>query len=219
MTARATDARTAGSAAVVATLGLSAASWILAVRQMNGMGRVTGLGSLAFFAGLWVSMMAAMMLPGAVPAVSSHARTSGRLLAAPGFVVSYLTVWTLFGIAIYALYRPPSSFAVGLIAVAAGAYELTPVKQHFRRRCLERDASGLRFGLCCVGSSIGLMALLVVLGLMSVGWMIVITAVVLAHKLMAPKAAIDVPVALAIVGLGILIMLAPSSVPGLMTPM
>ena len=60
------------------------------------------------------------------------------------------------------------------------------------------------------------MALLVVLGLMSVGWMVVIAAVVLAHKLMAPKAAIDVPVALAIVGLGILIMLAPSSVPGLM---
>jgi predicted metal-binding membrane protein len=36
---------------------------------MDEMGRVAGLGSLAFFAGLWVSMMAAMMLPGAVPAV------------------------------------------------------------------------------------------------------------------------------------------------------
>ena len=147
MTARATDARTAGSAAVVATLGLSAASWVLAVRQMNGMGRVTGLGSLAFFAGLWVSMMAAMMLPGRRPGgvepcsgerpVARRARLrrvisrrSGRWSASP------CTRCT----------GHHSSFAVGLIAVAAGVYELTPVKQHFRRRCLERDGSGLVSG-------------------------------------------------------------------------
>jgi predicted metal-binding membrane protein len=63
------------------------------------------------------------------------------------------------------------------------------------------------------------MAVLVVLGLMSVGWMSVITAVVLAQKLLAPKPTIDVPVAFAIVGLGVLIVLAPSSVPGLTAPM
>ena len=59
-----TSARTAAVAAVLA-LGLAAASWVVAVRQMNGMdmGVATGLGSLAFFVALWVSMMAAMMLP------------------------------------------------------------------------------------------------------------------------------------------------------------
>ena len=48
-------------------------------------------------------MMAAMMLPGAVPAVSGRARLSGRLRAVPVFVLSYLAVWTLVGIVIYAL--------------------------------------------------------------------------------------------------------------------
>jgi predicted metal-binding membrane protein len=59
----------------------------------------------------------------------------------------------------------------------------------------------------------------VALSVMSVTWMSVIAVVVLAQKLMPAKAAIDVPVALAIIGLGILIVIAPSSVPGLMPPM
>jgi predicted metal-binding membrane protein len=207
MTATMTRSRIPSTAAAVATLGLAAACWFPAVRQMKEMGSVTRLGSFAFFGGMWLSMMAAMMLPGAVPAVAGRAVLSGRLRAVPVFVLSYLAVWALVGVAIYALYRPPSSFAVGVVIIAAGVYELTPVKQHFRRRCFERGRSGLEFGICCVGSSIGLMTVLVVLGLMSVGWMIVITAVVLTQKLLTPKAAIDVPVALAVVGLGIVIIL------------
>ena len=59
------------AAALTATLGLAAASWVVAVRQMNGMdmGVATPLGSFPFFVAVWVSMMAAMMLPGATPAV------------------------------------------------------------------------------------------------------------------------------------------------------
>jgi hypothetical protein len=49
--------------------------------------------------------------------------------------------------------------------------------------------------------------------------MFVIAVLILAQKLLPPKAAIDVPLALAIVGLGILIVIAPSSVPGLTPPM
>jgi predicted metal-binding membrane protein len=45
---------------------------------------------------------------------------------------------------------------------------------------------------------------------MSITWMSVITVLVLVQKLLPPKAAIDVPVALAVVGLGILIVIAPS---------
>jgi predicted metal-binding membrane protein len=59
------------------------------------------------------------------------------------------------------------------------------------------------------------MAMLVALGVMSVTWMSVIAILVLAQKLLPPRAAIDVPLALAIVALGVLIVLAPSSVPGL----
>jgi predicted metal-binding membrane protein len=205
------------NAALAATLGLAAASWVVAVRQMNGMdmGVATRLGSFAFFVALWVAMMAAMMLPGAVPAVLRRAHASGRVRAVPLFVGSYLAVWTLVGVAAYALYRPHGSFAAGAVAIAGGVYEFTPLKQNCRRRCRESVRSGFEFGLYCVGSSVGLMLMLVALGVMSVTWMSVIAVLVLAQKLLPAKAAIDVPLALAIVGLGILIVIAPSSVPGL----
>jgi predicted metal-binding membrane protein len=199
------------------TLALAAGAWVVAVQQMRGMdmGVATQLGSFTFFVALWVSMMAAMMLPAAVPAVSRRARASGRVRTVPQFVGSYLAVWTLVGVAVYALYRPHGSFAAGAVAIAAGVYEFTPVKQHFRRRCGESVRSGFEFGLYCVGSSIGLMLMLVALSVMSVAWMSVIAVLVLAQKLLPAKAAIDVPLALAIVGLGLLIVIAPSSVPGL----
>ena len=215
------DSPAATAAALTATLGLAAASWVVVVRQMNGMdmGVATQLGSFVFFVGLWVSMMAAMMLPGAAPAASRHARAGGGLRAVPLFVGSYLAVWTLLGVAVYALYRPHGSLAAGVVAIAAGVYEFTPLKRHFRRRCHESVRSGFEFGLYCVGSSVGLMLMLVALGVMSVSWMSVIAVLVLAQKLLPAKAAIDVPLALAIVALGLLIVVAPSSVPGLTTPM
>ncbi len=216
-----TSTRTpATTAALAATLGLAAASWVVAVRQMNGMdmGVATRLGSFPFFVALWVSMMAAMMLPGAAPAVLRRAHASGRVSAVPLFVGQYLAVWTLAGVAVYALYRPHGSFAAGALAIAAGVYEFTRLKRDCRRRCRESVGSGFEFGLHCVGSSIGLMLMLVALGVMSVTWMSVIAVLVVAQKLLPPKAAIDVPLALAIVGIGILIVLAPSSVPGLSPP-
>jgi len=214
-------AAAATAAALTATLGLAAASWVVAVRQMSGMdmGVATRLGSFAFFAAVWVPMMAAMMLPGAAPAVVRHAHASGRVRAVPLFAGSYLAVWALVGVAVYAVYRPHGSVAAGAVAIAAGVFEFTPLKQHCRRRCRESVRSGLEFGLCCVGSSIGLMLMLVALGVMSVTWMSVIAIIVLAQKLLPAKAAIDVPLALAIVGLGILIVIAPAPVPGLTPPM
>jgi predicted metal-binding membrane protein len=211
----------ATAAALTATLGLAAASWVVAVRQMNGMdmGVATRLGSFAFFVAVWVSMMAAMMLPGAAPAVLRRARARRGVRAVPVFVGSYLAVWTLVGVAVYVAYGPHGTSAAGAVAIAAGVYELAPLKQHFRRRCRESVSSGFGFGLCCAGSSIGLMLVQVALSVMSVTWMSVIAVVVLAQKLLPAKAAIDVPVALAIIGLGIVIVIAPSSVPGLMPPM
>ena len=54
---------------------------------------------------------------------------------------------------------------------------------------------------------------------MSVTWMSVVAVLVLVQKLLPARAVIDVPLALALIGLGILIVIAPSSVPGLMPPM
>jgi predicted metal-binding membrane protein len=63
------------------------------------------------------------------------------------------------------------------------------------------------------------MAMLVVLGVMSVGWMAVIAVLVTAPKLLPPRAALDVPLVLAIVTLGVLIIVDPSPAPGLTPPM
>ena len=160
-------------------------------------------------------MMAAMMLPGAVPSLLRRTHASGRVLTAPLFAASYIAIWVVVGIAVYALYRPHGTVVAGVVVIAAGVYELTPIKRHFRLQCHKKARSGLVFGLDCVGSSTGLMAMLVVLGVMSVTWMAVIAAVVVAQKLLPATATIDVPLALAIVGLGIVVLAAPSSVPGL----
>jgi len=209
------------AAVLAATLGLAAASWVIAVRQMRGMdmGVANRLGSLGFFIAMWVAMMAAMMLPGAAAALLRRAQAGGRVRAVPMFIGSYLAVWTLAGLAVYAVYRPHGPVAAGAVTVAAGVYEVTPLKQYFRRRCRDSIRSGLRFGLCCAGSSIGLMALLVALGVMSITWMSVIAVLVLAQKLLPARPAIDVPLALAIIGLGIWMIIAPWSVPGLTPPM
>jgi predicted metal-binding membrane protein len=215
-------ARTAPKAAAVATtIGLAAASWVVAVRQMHGMdmGVATRLGSFVPFIAVWVVMMAAMMLPGAAPAVLRRAQASGWVRAVPLFIGSYLATWAVVGGAVYALYRPHGSMAAGAVTVAAGLYELTPLKRHFRRGCRDGVRSGFGFGLCCVGSSVGLMVMLVALGVMSVTWMSVIAVLVLAQKLLPAQAAVDVPLALAIIGFGIWIILAPASVPGLVPPM
>jgi predicted metal-binding membrane protein len=209
------------TAAALTMLGLAAASWVVALRQMDGMamGVATELGSFAFFVALWVSMMAAMMLPSAVPAVSRFVRVDGRVLAAPLFAGSYLAVWTIVGLVVYALYQPHGTFVAGVLTVAAGVYELTPLKRGFRRRCRESVRSGFEFGIYCVGSSIGLMVMLLALGAMSVAWMGVVAGVILVQKLLPPRAFIDAPFAVAIVVTGVLVAVAPSSIPGLTNTM
>jgi predicted metal-binding membrane protein len=156
---------------------------------------------------VWVVMMAAMMLPGAVPAVLRRAQAGG-IRAVPLFAASYLAVWALAGAVVYGLYRPHGTAAAGVVVIAAGVYELTPLKRHFRRRCRDSVRSGFRFGLCCAGSTIGLMAMLLALGIMNVTWMVVTGALAVAQKLLPPRAAADVPLALAITGLGVWIILA-----------
>jgi predicted metal-binding membrane protein len=189
-------------AQLIVLLGLAEACWFVALRQMSGMdtGTATELGSLGFFVAVWVPMTAAMMLPGAVPAAS---RLRG-VVAVPFFAASYLAVWTLVGLAVYAVYRPHGAAVAGALTIAAGVYELTPLKRHCRRRCRESVRSGFEFGVYCVGSSIGLMVVLLALGAMSITWMALVAVLVLAQKLLPPRAAVDVPIALAIVALGIL---------------
>jgi predicted metal-binding membrane protein len=207
-----TAAATAAAPAI--TLALAAACWIVSIRQMSGMdtGTATQLGSFAFFITFWVPMMAAMMLPGAVPAVVRRARASSPVRQLLLFVGSYLAIWAVVGIAVYAVYRPHGYVAAGALVIAAGLYEMTPFKRHFRGRCLDGSGSGVAFGLCCVGSSIGLMVIMFALGIMSVTWMAVIAVLVIYQKLWPTRAVIDVPLALAIAGLGFFILIAAPTI-------
>jgi predicted metal-binding membrane protein len=207
--------------ALVATVGLGAIAWVVTLERMHGMdmGVATRLGSVPSFLSVWVPMMAAMMLPGTAPAARRIARRGGGAFDVARYLGLYLAVWALFGVAVFAAYRPHGTTVAGALATAAGVYELTPMKRRFREMCQERMSSGLGLGLCCVGSSVGLMLTMVALGIMSVTWMILATGVVLLQKLLPPRAAIDVPVALVLIALGLAVVLAPSSVPGLVHPM
>jgi len=195
------------------TVALAAACWFASMWQMRGMdmGAATSLGSPASFIEIWISMMAAMMLPAALPAVLAFVRADSRLVAGLWFVASYLGVWLVFGVAAYGLYRQHGYAVAGGLTILAGLYELTPLKRACRHRCREQVRSGGRFGVYCVGSSAGLMLMLLALGVMNVTLMVGVTEIVLAQKLLPPRPLLDVTLALAIVAFGVLVVVGPAT--------
>jgi predicted metal-binding membrane protein len=128
----------------------------------------------------WAPMMAAMMLPGAAPAIARRAHAG--ILAAPLFAGSYLAVWSAAGLAIYALYTPPAPVVAAALVAAAGVYELTPAARACRRRCRAERRSGARFGGWCVGSSLAPMAVLVAVNPMSLPLMCAVGAIAFIQK-------------------------------------
>jgi predicted metal-binding membrane protein len=130
----------------------------------------------------FVPMMAAMMLPGALPATVRAARASGHGWKAPLFAGAYLAVWALVALLICALYRPPAPAVGALLIAAAVLYELTPLTRACRRRCRAERRSGARFGAWCLGSSVGLMAALVAIDPMSLPLMCAAGAIALIQK-------------------------------------
>jgi predicted metal-binding membrane protein len=177
----------AGLAAVL--IGAALVAWIVTIDRMDGMdaGPGTDLGGLGWYVGVWVTMMAAMMLPSLPPAASARPRP---LLFAAG----YLLAWTAVGLGAYVLIQVgPSIGETGRVAVlvAAGAYELTPQKAACLRRCREpwpvrgpELLDGLRHAGYCIGCSAGLMAALFALGWMSLGWMALIAGLIAVEKLL-----------------------------------
>src|SRR5436190_9768342 len=107
-------------------LAASLAAWIVTVQRMRGMdaGPGTDLGGLGWYLGIWVTMMAAMMLPSAAPTVLLFARVSherarrgqAELVPTWMFVAGYLAVWTLVGLAAYGAYRAFVSAGTGWLA-------------------------------------------------------------------------------------------------------
>jgi predicted metal-binding membrane protein len=193
----------------VILLGVAAAAWAVTIWQARAMtGMAMGLGTPASFAAGWSAMAAAMMLPTAVPLVVEFARSaegrSGWRTAAALLVVSYLGVWLGFGVLCYLAYNAlrmpwPDQPAVGGAALAvAGLYALTPLKRRSQERCRELCALherlpfnlvhsawlvGLRYGLSCLGCTGALMVALLLIGMASLGWAVLVAGVVLVYKL------------------------------------
>jgi predicted metal-binding membrane protein len=218
--------------------GLVVAAWAVTVERMQGMdaGPGTDLGGLGWYLGIWVTMMAAMMLPSEAPAAVLVGRLT-RGLPTLIFLAGYIAVWTAYGLAAYGLFRLVTSFDTGWLAwdeggpyvaggviAAAGIYELTPLKQYCLRRCRSPHPDGPAFrsgvanGLFCVGSSGGLMAVLFALGVMSLVWMVVVGAVIFAEKVLPHGIRLSRVVAVALLAVGIWVAFSPSTVPGLTEP-
>ena len=168
---------------------------------------------------MWTVMMAAMMLPSAAPAILLYGtlvrKNGARGTVLPGvwiFAGAYVLVWTGFSVAATllqgllgeaSLMTPTMTLAsAGLSAaalVAAGLYQLTPLKQVCLRKCrnpLEFFVTrwragrggafrmGLEHGAYCLGCCWVLMLLLFVAGVMNLAWVALIAAFVFAEKLL-----------------------------------
>ena len=235
--------------------GAALVTWAVTVERMRGMdaGPGTDLGALGWFLGVWVTMMAAMMLPSVAPMallfakVSGERRRRGRTFVPTWiFLAGYLAAWTAYGLAAYGVFvllRAANLHALGwdaqgpLIAggaiVAAGIYQLTPIKRVCLRHCRSplhyvlggwRNGAGgaLRMGLehgaFCVGCCWGLMLILFAIGVMSIVWMLVVAALIFAEKVLPFGDRLTPVFAVAFIAAGIWIAASPATFPGLTQP-
>ncbi len=192
---------------VLPLLGLALGAWVLTARG-DGM----AMGAVAFILA-WLVMMAAMMLPAASPVVALYALAARRGVVAgvPVFVAGYLCVWAVTGLPAYVVAKVLAAplmagdawvaRLVGATLLGAAVYELTPVKDACLRRCRSplsfylsltgsladprrAFAAGAQHGVYCLGCCWALMAVLVVVGGMQLGWALALALVVSAEKLL-----------------------------------
>jgi predicted metal-binding membrane protein len=151
------------------------------------------------------------------------------------FVAGYILVWAAAGILVYVLVGvgsdlatsldPPARaswapIALGTTLVAAGLYQFTRLKrvclahcrsplafvaQHWRDGRLGALSMGVRHGLYCLGCCWALFAVLVAAGVMSLAWMLLLTLVVFAEKLLPPSRRFEAGIGIALVLLGIVV--------------
>jgi len=235
---------------VALLFALAALAWWSTADRMVGMdaGPGTDLGTLGWFVGVWVAMMAAMMFPSVSPTVALYARmTRRRGLSHPlMFTTAYLLVWAAAGVAGYGLFQGGRIlFAGGLawdaggrwfaaaVLAAAALYELTPYKDVCLAKCRSplgfllgvwRDgrpgalAMGARHAAWCVGCCWALMAALFALGVMSLVWMVLVAALIAIEKTLPWRRAVTWATAAVLLALAVVLVAAPHSLPGLVVP-
>ena len=229
---------------------LAVLAWWFTVDRMRGMdaGPGTELGTLAWFLGIWLVMMAAMMFPSVAPTVALYSTmTKKRNPVAPlVFVAGYLLTWTAAGLLAFALselgrrlsgdalsWDRSGRWVSGGVLVVAAVYELTPLKTVCLRHCRSplgfllgswRDGlpgalrMGAKHGAWCVGCCWALMASLFALGVMSVAWMAFVAALIAAEKTLPWGRLVTYGTAAILLTLGILLVVVPDAIPGLTIP-
>jgi len=160
---------------------------------------------------MWWLMMLAMMLPSATPAILLYARVreqhrGGSVVSPWLFALGYALVWLAFSVIAATVQRSAATPAMTLadprassaLLIAAGAYQLSPIKGACLRNCrspaqfLSRHwrpgaggaiRLGVLHGAYCVGCCWLLMTLLLVGGVMNFVWIVALTAIVAIEKL------------------------------------
>ena len=172
------------------------------------------LGAGVAFVAAWAIMMAAMMLPSAMPMIGLYAATQRSAVNATTtsvtvitFALMYVALWALTGVPIYfasvaLMAVPPATLAytIAAVLVVAGLFQLSPLKQVCLRHC--RSPLGFLLGhwragwrgavsmggahaLYCLGCCWALMMVLVVVGAMGLPWVLLIACVVAAEKILS----------------------------------
>lgn len=232
---------------------LAAAAWALLIWQAHLMDpamamRPTMGMSAPLFLAIWVAMMVAMMFPTAAPMILMFARVHARKRARQQpfvptwvFVGAYLVVWALLGLVAYAAAAVAERLADqspwllahgaqvgGAILVAAGLYQLTPLKY----RCLSQCRSPLAFvltswregyggafrmgvehGVYCAGCCWLLFVLLFPLGMLNIAALAVITALIFAEKSLPIGRQVSWLAAAALILYGVVVLLLPAALP------
>ncbi len=168
------------------------------------------------------------------------------LASTAGFLAGYLIAWAGYGLAAYGLYRlvraldpaflawdRQGPYVAGGAIIVAGAYQLTPLKRVCLRHCrtpfhyvihgwrtgpLGPVRMGVEHGGYCVGCCWALMVVLFAVGVMSLAWMAVVAAIIFAEKVLPIGERLSRVFAVALIGLGIWVAVAPASVPWMHQP-
>jgi len=200
----------------------------------------------AYVFAMWIVMMIGMMTPSVAPMILIYARvgrqaeTSGQPFAASAwFAAGYLVAWTGFSLAAtfaqWALQRAAlltpmmesaSNVLGGVVLIAAGVYQWTPVKEAclsycqapltfimrhggFRREAAGALTLGFRHGLYCIGCCWALMLLLFVGGVMNLLWIAALAVLVLLEKAMPFGKSVSRVAGVAFIAMGTWLLLHP----------
>ena len=235
-------------------LALATAAWAVLVWQGRSADMdmamdtpTMGLRAPLFLA-IWVIMMVAMMFPTAAPMILTfHKVQAGKRQRGEAFVstwifvAAYLLVWSLSGVAAYAgalaaeavaartALSPATAARIGgAVLVAAGLYQLTPLKDLCLSKCRTpitfvmtswRDGAtgalrmGLLHGTYCLGCCWLLFVILFPLGIMNIAAMAIITLVIFAEKTLPWGRAVARVAAAALIAYGSAVLVAPQLLP------